>query len=285
MLEQLRYVRLPTAALAKASEFATGMIGLELAEKGEDFARFRSDEKAYALEYDASGKTPRPVVGLEVRTGRQLAEAAQRLAAIGLDVEDIPEEIAADRRFKSGIAFADFSGNRFEIVVRHEVKALRYFPSRDAGILGFSSIALRSTEIERDEAIWTEILGAEIRDFVGRSVYLGFDERHHRLSLHPSDRRGLLQISFEVEDLNNLMQNYYFLTGHQVRILHGPGRLPCSGEVFVTVEGPDLVAYRYGLGMETVQRGSRPRQFSEAPDSYCNWGSQSLIPELAGGTM
>ncbi|MBR1087708.1 VOC family protein [Bradyrhizobium manausense] len=285
MLEQLRYVRLPTAALAKASDFATGMIGLELTEKGEDFARFRSDDKAYALEYDASGRTSDPVVGLEVRSERQLAEAAQRLAAMGLTVEEVPAELGMHRRFKAGIAFADFSGNRFEIVIRHQDKAPRYFPSRDAGILGLSDTALRSTDIDRDCAIWTEIFGAEIRDFVGRSIYLGFDDRHHRLSLHPSGRGGLLQISFEVEDLNNIMQNYYFLTNHQVRILHGPGKLPCSGEVFVTFEGPELVAFRYGLGMQTVQRGTRPRQFSDAPESYCNWGSQSLIPELSGGAM
>lgn len=285
MLEQLRYVRLPTTALAKAAEFATGTIGLELAEQGEDFARFRSDEKAYSLEYDASPQTPAPVVGLEVRSDRQLAEVAQRLAAIGLSVEGVPAELATHRRIKNGIGFADFSGNRFEIVVRHQVKALRYFPSRDAGILGLSGIALRSTEIERDCEIWTEIFKVEIRDFVGRSAYLGFDDRHHRLSLHPSDRAGLLQVSFEVENLNNIMQSYYFLTNRQVRILHGPGRLPCSGEVFLTFEGPDLVAYRYGLGMETGRRGLAPRQFTEAPESYCNWGSPSLIPELSGGVM
>ena len=94
-----------------------------------------------------------------------------------------------------------------------------------------------------------------------------------------------MQVSFEVENLNNIMQSYYFLTNRQVRILHGPGRLPCSGEVFLTFEGPDLVAYRYGLGMETGRRGLAPRQFTEAPESYCNWGSPSLIPELSGGVM
>jgi len=282
MIEQLRFIRLPVVEIEAALGFARGLIGLELSETDKGLARLRCDDKLYALEYNSSEPQAKPAVAFEVRTPKVLAEVRERLVSLGLRVEDIPPDLAQARRHRDSFAFEDFSGNRFEIVTRHQNKALRHFPTRDCGITGLSSVSLRSTHVARDAEIWAEVFGLSIRDYVGDAVYLGHDDHHHRLSLHPSDRPGIIQIAFDLEDLNNLMQNYYYLSSHQVRLLHGPGKLPCSGESFVTFEGPEGVGYRLVLQPEVPTWQSRPRQFSDAPASHCSWGSPSLIPELGG---
>jgi len=44
----------------------------------------------------------------------------------------------------------------------------RYFPSRDAGITGFSHIGLHSTAPRKDEAFWTTVCNARVSDWTRR---------------------------------------------------------------------------------------------------------------------
>ena len=282
MLERLRYVRLPTSNAAVSTAFAQEILGLQLSETVDGVARFRSDERAYSLEYDASGRTDRPTLAVEIRRSDILDSIFEALGARGLSPERLGCELCRARRVHDAITFCDFSGNRIEVVVRAENKGRRYFPSRDAGIVSFAGVALRSTNIEQDVALWCDLLKVEIRDYVGTSVYLGFDAKHHRIALHKAKQSGLLSLTFEVESFDNIMQSQYFLAERQTRILHGPGKEPFSGQIFVSFEGPDGYIYSYGTSMSDVGPDWRPRQFAYSPDSFCGWGSPVAIPELSG---
>ena len=50
-IEQLRYVRLGTADLAAATDFAQHILGLELVEASDDLATFRSDFRDHTLAF------------------------------------------------------------------------------------------------------------------------------------------------------------------------------------------------------------------------------------------
>ena len=140
----------------------------------------------------------------------------------------------------------------------------------------------RSTDIDRDIDFWSGILGARVTDRVGETTYIGLDGVHHRIVLHPSDRVGLLYVCLAVETIDHLMQNYHFLTAHQVKILQGPGRQPASGQVFLHARGPDgvILSFCHGLTeIDPIQH--RPRQFAPENASLCNWGSVcDTVPEL-----
>ena len=45
MIEELRFVRLPSKALDKFNRFLCDIVGLEAADGGDGIARFRSDER------------------------------------------------------------------------------------------------------------------------------------------------------------------------------------------------------------------------------------------------
>jgi 2,3-dihydroxy-p-cumate/2,3-dihydroxybenzoate 3,4-dioxygenase len=183
---------------------------------------------------------------------------------------------------QSALLIEDASGNRIDLVTRPTRSGRRYFPPRDAGIVEFQGIGLCSTDHVRDLAFW-RLLGAEVTDWVGDIAYLRIDNLHHRIALYPSRRNGLLYAAFEVEGLDQIMQNSYFMQENQVKIVQGPGLQSASRQIFLHVEGPDGLILSYVNGIAEVGEKPRPpRQFPLTATSLCNWGSESKgVPELS----
>jgi len=182
---------------------------------------------------------------------------------------------------KNTIAFADFSGNRIELVVRPLNSGWRYFPSRDAGIRGLADVMMRSVDVDKDLSIWCGILGVQVSDWAGDAAYLRFDDAHHRIVLFPATRPGILSVEYAVEDIDLLMRNYYVLRDLQVAVVHGPGRRPASEQLFLTFAGPSEVLFGFvAEGAVVAAEGRRPRQFPAGPAGLCSWGSECKIGEF-----
>jgi len=274
-------VRLGTPDLEAAETFATACLGLQVAERSRDALYLRSDDRAHTLCYregDPAGQT----VGFEVADEDCLQQAAATLESLGHHVQAGTADGAAQRKVKSYIGFNDPTGNSIELVVRPERSGRRYFPTRDAGIVQFHGVGLRTTDHIRDLAFW-RALGAEVSDWVGDIAYLRIDGMHHRIALYPSKRNGLLYAAFEVEALDQIMQNSYFMQESQIKIVQGPGREAASRQIFLHVEGPDGLIFSYVNGM--AELGEKPRlarQFPLTATSLCDWGSESKdVPELS----
>jgi 2,3-dihydroxy-p-cumate/2,3-dihydroxybenzoate 3,4-dioxygenase len=150
--------------------------------------------------------------------------------------------------------------------------------------VGLGSIALRCRDVAANEAFWTEAVGLVVSDWAGDAVFLALDDAHHRIALYPSASDGLLKIDFEVETVNNVMQNFYRFQRLQLPIVHGPGRAPTSDRVFVVTRGPGEVLVSYStehIGGEP-RHVLGPRQFPDRDASHCSWGSDALVPEFKG---
>lgn len=280
-LEQLRYVRLGTRDLNGAAAFATGVLGLEHVRTEGGRAYFRSDFRDHTLCY-VQTDSALAGVAFEVRTAEALESARNALSEFGAKPRTGTPEECSERRVKAFVAFEDASGASIELVLRPLTSGWRYFPSRDTGVKGLLSVALRSTSAA-DERLWTTIFNAKVSDWVGDTAYIRLDALHHRLSLHPSARNGLLAVTYEVEGIDQVMQAYYFLKGRQIRIAHGPGRQPTSEAIFITFEGPEGMLFSFAAGMTRIaQPGRLPRQFPDVAKSYCAWGSEVSIAELSG---
>jgi 2,3-dihydroxy-p-cumate/2,3-dihydroxybenzoate 3,4-dioxygenase len=279
-LEQLRYVRLVADDVGRAADFAQRTLGLEPIDRTENLATFRSDFRDYTLAF-ATGEHAVQSVGLEVRYSADLDAAVEGLRRLGLSAGRGTAEDCALRKVKDMVWFADFSGNRIELVVRPLNSGWRYFPSRDAGITGLADVMLRSVDVEKDLSIWSGVLGAHVSDWAGDAAYLRFDDAHHRIALFPAARPGILCVEYAVEDVNLLMRNHYVLRDLQVAVLHGPGRRPASEQLFLTFAGPADVLFSFvaeGAGAD----GRRPRQFPAGPAGLCSWGSECKVGEFSG---
>jgi 2,3-dihydroxy-p-cumate/2,3-dihydroxybenzoate 3,4-dioxygenase len=207
------------------------------------------------------------------------------LQAQSFVVRDATADECRHRFVRRALITMDGSGNTIDLVARPAYSGRRYFPSRDAGIIGFQGVGLRSTNLPRDLEFWTAVFGADVRDRVGDVCYLQIDARHHRIALYPSDRKGILDVSREVESLDCVMQSKYFLQERQIRIVHGPGKETASDQVFLRFLSPDGCVFSYVYGMQDVDPKRRPRQYLLRRESFCSWGSEaSDLPELAASS-
>lgn len=280
-IEQLRYVRLGTRDLGGAADFAQRILGLQLVDRTSEAAYFRSDYRDHTLVYH-HGDPAEQAIGFEVRDLATLKEALAALRDHGLEAEEGTAEGCLLRKVKAYGSFRDARGNLIELVVRPLHSGWRYHAPRDAGVTGLDGVALRGVADGTGERLWTEVFSGRVSDRVGDTAYIRFDDAHHRLTVHPADKPGVLAIEFGVESVDLIMQNSYYLQANQVRIMHGPGRRPTSNQVFLTFQGPDGVYFSYvaeGDHIEDEDR-HRPRQFPRQPLSFCAWGSHSEVPEF-----
>ena len=274
----LAYACIPTRAPDAAARFAADALGLERVD-GVDVA-LRADDRRQALAFEQ--ETARAAIGIELADEAALAQIVERVRASGHECVALDSAGCARRFVRQGFVTREPSGCAIELVVRVELSARRFYPRRDSGIVGFSAVGLRSRDIARDIAFWTELIGAEISDRVGDITYLRLDRAHHRIALYPSDRTGLLYVSFGVRTHDDLMRNAYFLQERQVRIVHGPGCETASDRTFVRFLSPDGQLFMLDFSEDEDVGHRRPRQFALDRYALCAWGSPCReIPELA----
>jgi 2,3-dihydroxy-p-cumate/2,3-dihydroxybenzoate 3,4-dioxygenase len=284
-LLDIRYVRLGTRDRSHADRFAREVLGLELAREEGGATYFRSDSRDHTLVY-FEGDPSDHTVGFELRSASDLESAATELSNCGIDVRSGTAEECEQRRVKAFVHFKDPTGNKIDLVLQPHHSGRRYFPSRDAGITGFSHVGLCTTDAARDERFWTQVLGARVSDRIGEAPLLRIDEVHHKVALFPTTRAGVQHVNHQVESVDDVMRAWYLLRKLDVPIAFGPGRHPTSGAKFLYFRGPDDMIFEYSTGVRLIAAKDeptyQPRQFPRANESFCMWGSVPDIAEFRG---
>ena len=280
-LQDISYVRLGTADLEGATNFATSCLGLEIAFQTKDSVYFKSDQREHTLCY-FTGSPADQTAAFEVAEKSDLEAAAAELDRIGHPVRVGTEKEAELRRVRSFIAFTDPTGNNIELVWRPAYGSRRYHGERDAGITGFSHIGLCTTDAARDEVFWTKVCNARVSDRIGDAALLRIDEVHHTIALFPTNRAGIQHINHQVEFGDDVMRSFNFLSERQVPMVFGPGRHPTSSARFLYFEGPDGMVFEYSSGVRSIadELLYRERQFPFGPKGFCEWGAKPQIKEF-----
>ncbi|MFK5980501.1 MAG: VOC family protein [Rhizobiaceae bacterium] len=276
----LCYVRIATSDLQKSADYAADILGLQLFEKNDETAFFRSDDRAYSVCYSTSSNDN--AIAFTLATSDELYALSEMVEANGISVTQLTDADCVMRKIKSGWSCVAPNGIVVEFIWRPLTSGWRYHGPRDAGITEFQGVSLCCSDIAANEKFWTEVIGLTVSDWAGDACYLRFDdEAHHRLALYPSKKDGLFGVGFAVEGINNVMQNFYFFEGRQLPVIHGPGKQTASGMMFVTTSGPDGILYTFGAGMAAGENRV-PRQFPANPHTHCEWGSTTHQTEFLG---
>jgi len=280
-LLDIRYVRLGTGNRSQADGFARDVLGLELVREEAGATYFRSDSRDHTLVY-FEGDPSDHTVGFELRTAAELDSAAAELSNSGINVRSGTAQECEQRHVQAFVHFKDPTGNKIDLVVQPHHSGRRYFPSRDAGITGFSHVGLCTTDASRDELFWTQVLGARVSDRIGDAPLLRIDEIHHKVALFQTTRAGVQHVNHQVESVDDIMRAWYMLQKLNVPIAFGPGRHPTSGAMFLYFRGPDDMIFEYSSGVRLIRREEeasyQPRQFPRASESFCMWGA---VPDIA----
>ncbi|WP_332742170.1 VOC family protein [Hydrogenophaga sp.] len=280
-LLDIRYVRLGTRDRAQADSFARSVLGLEQVREEAGATYFRSDNRDHTLAYFEGDPTDH-TVGFELRDASELDAAAAELSNSGVVVRAGTSEECEQRHVEAFVHFKDPTGNKIDLMVGPHHSGRRYFPSRDAGITGFSHVGLCTTDAARDERFWTQVLGARVSDRIGDAPLLRIDDVHHKVALFPTTRSGVQHVNHQVEGIDDIMRAWYMLQKLNVPIAFGPGRHPTSGAMFLYFRGPDNMIFEYSSGVRLFttedEINYQPRQFPRANESFCMWGS---VPDIA----
>lgn len=280
-LLDIRYVRLGTRQRDQTDLFAREVLGLERARQEAGASYFRSDSRDHTLVY-FDGDPADHTVGFELRTPDELDAAAAELSNAGVEVRRGSADECEQRHVQSFIHFRDPTGNKIDLVLGPHHSGRRYFPSRDAGITGFSHVGLCTTDARRDERFWTQVLGARVSDRIGDAPLLRIDDVHHKLAMFPATRSGVQHINHQVESVDDIMRAWYMLQKKGIRIAFGPGRHPTSGARFLYFYGPDGMIFEYSTGVRMIsaeeEQTYQPRQFPRGNESFCMWGA---VPDIA----
>ena len=140
-LRDIHYVRVGTRDLNGAQKFCTEIVGLQAVERTKDRLYLKSDARHHTVCY-FDGDPGDHTVAFELKDWTQLGAALERLQSAGVPCGAGTTEEAADRHVEAFIWFNDPTGNRIEIVALPHDAGKRFFPSRDAGLIGFGHVGL-----------------------------------------------------------------------------------------------------------------------------------------------
>jgi 2,3-dihydroxy-p-cumate/2,3-dihydroxybenzoate 3,4-dioxygenase len=281
-LRDLCYIRLGTRDLVGAERFATEIVGLQAVRRSPKSLHLRSNYRDHTLCY-FDGDTRDHAVGIELKDWRGLDQAMAELGAAGHACTRGTAAEIAERAVEDFCWFKDPTGNRIELLVRPHDANRRYFPARDAGIVGFGHIGLNTMDAKRDEGFWTSHFNFRVSDWIGNAPLLRVTNIHHQMALFPTNRPGVQHINHQVEKIDDVMRSWYFLQERQIKVVFGPGRHATSGGYFLYFEGHDGMVFEYSNSDRTIIEDDathRPRQFPMEAASFCVWGSKPDIPEF-----
>jgi 2,3-dihydroxy-p-cumate/2,3-dihydroxybenzoate 3,4-dioxygenase len=253
-LQEIAYVRSGAADLAKAVDFATQVVGLELASETEPgVAHLRADGRHHCL---ALVEGPSGVIasGFQVADDDALDDAETQLEKRGLSVTRLDKAPARSRRVRNAIAFDDPFGNRLELVSQQETITRPVAFTRPAGITEFGHLCLDAPDVHEAYRFWNSTFNARVSDWIGDAACLmRIDPVHHKLAVFRGDRPGLCHLNFQVETIDDVFRNWHFLQDNGVEIEQGPGRHPQSTAVFLYFLGPEGFTYEYSYGVRRIE--------------------------------
>ena len=125
------------------------------------------------------------------------------------------------------------------------------------GKLGY--VALNVSDIERSTVFYRDVLGlGATGEGPAGARYFRCGPSHHATALHPG-----------------------------VPVVHGPGRHPPSGSVFLYFLDPDGLTLEYSFGMEEFpERGARrPRVLEPVQESFDYWGAPRVARKSQTGAI
>jgi len=205
-------------------------------------------------------------------------EIGRRLRDLGFKTRGKQRQANAAAYVQSALLAEDASGTHRSRRPPSR-RGRRYFPAPRRRHRRVSWRRLRTTDHIRDPRL---LEGARRQRSATRRrhPYLRIDGMHHRVALYPSKRNGLLYAAFEVEALDQIMQNA--ISCRKVRSGSCRPRAPAaSRQIFLHVEGPDGLIFSYVNGMAKLATGRGCEAIPASSDIALRLGSESKdVPEL-----
>ena len=260
-VQALGYVGLHATNLDDWAGFGTGVLGLQLAGRGNSELVFRMDDRRQRLVVARDASDGPGFFGWEVADAAALDAVAGRLEAAGVKVTR-GDAALADRRHVRGLVHVlDPFGNRLELFHGAEITTEAFKPGRclsgfRTGALGMGHAVMLVRDIDAGLAFYRDILGFGVSDWIEkpfRACFLHVNGRHHSFAMLESAQPGFHHLMMELFNLDDVGQGFDIAQAEEGRIATTLGRHTNDFMTSFYARTPGGFLVEYGWGGRTIE--------------------------------
>lgn len=216
MLKSLGYVGVATRAIGDWSDFATGLLGMQLVDRTERALALRMDDKKQRLFLEAAAEDGISCMGWEVADTASLQAMAARLERAGYAVIPGSPELIGQRGVQDLFATMDPAGNRLEFFFGAALADRPFEPGRAisgfrTGPLGLGHAVLTARSIDTILPFYRDLLGFKLSDYALRpfkAYFFHLNSRHHSFAVVETGQDGFHHLMVELNSLDDVGQAY-----------------------------------------------------------------------------
>lgn len=264
LLQSLGYVGISTARLDQWADFATGLLGMQVADHQQSGLTLRTDARVGRLFLDAAARDTVSAIGWEVANGDALAALASRLSDAGHGVEPGSAALAARRGVSDLIATRDPAGNRLEFFHGSHVADAPFVPGRAisgfrTGQLGLGHMVLTVRSLETILPFYRDLLGFRLSDYALRpfgAYFFHLNARHHSFAAVETGVDGFHHLMVELNSLDDVGQAYDLAQLEEGRVAVTLGRHTNDHMTSFYARSPSGLMIEYGWGGRSIDPAS-----------------------------
>ncbi len=288
---QLGYLGIGVSDLPKWEQFANNVIGLQSNGRGADGSLYlKMDENHHRFIVHPGGRDDLAYTGWEVKDEAALADAAERLNAMGYPTTAGTADEARDRGVIGLIKLKDPSGIATEVYYGPLVEWEKPFHSPraiggfEAGNMGMGHIVVAVDNEAESIRFYREGLGLKISDYIewdlfpGHKVKASFfhcNPRHHSIAImeFPGAPQRLHHFMVQLKNVDDVGHTYYLCQDENVPIASSLGRHTNDHMVSFYLQTPSGFQVEYGFGARVVDDAVWEVQLHHAPST---WGHRPM---------
>lgn len=276
--QKLSYVALNVTDIERAVRFYRDTVGLEYVGAGpQDCRFFRCGTEHHDVVLFPHEKPGLKRIGFQMENRRETESLFELLSGRGLTVAEVPKAECEAFHQSAGFRFAEpITGVTFEFFDAMREYSAPYRPTV-TNIQRLGHIVVKTPRLEEAARFFSEVMNFGVSDVIdGLVVFMRCNPNplHHSFALG-SGEPGLHHVNFMVTDMDDIGRAYWRFQRDGIPVVHGPGRHPPSGSVFLYFLEPDAMTLEYSFGMEEFpEHGARqPRVLEPIQESFDYWGA------------
>jgi 2,3-dihydroxybiphenyl 1,2-dioxygenase len=261
---EMGYMGLGVKKLDEWKEFASQILGMEMADEGErDRVYLRMDYWHHRLVLHDNGSDDLEYLGFRVAGPDEFGEMQRQLAAAGIEYRVGSDDEASERRVLEVLKLSDPDGNPIEIFHGPEVQFSKPFhPGRrmhgrfKTGSGGLGHCIIRERDVEAAKKFFSALGmrgGVEYKIKMGKRtvapVFMHCNDRDHTVAfgIGPEPRR-INHIMIEVDNFDDVGMTYDLVRRSRVPVTINTGKHSNDHMYSFYMRNPSGWMFEYGYG-------------------------------------
>ena len=260
LLRSLGYIAVATRDDSGWAAFATGLLGMEVADRDSRGLALRTDARAGRLFVERGDVDRVGAMGWEVADDDALGVLAARLSDAGCPVRTGTALEAEQRRVAALLIAQDPVGNQVEFFHGAADGSAPFVPGRAisgfrTGSLGLGHVVLTARSLDTLLPFYTDLLGFRLSDYALRpfkAYFFHLNSRHHSFAAIETGVDGFHHLMIELNSLDDVGQGYDLAQLEEQRVAVTLGRHSNDHMTSFYARTPSGFMVEYGWGGRSI---------------------------------